>query len=82
MYSDHERWSAVDAYFGDKLAPQDDALKQALAANVAAGMFPFDGNAVVIASGGKPSRGAPASALSPVGWLRPNETLRISLGSQ
>ena len=81
MYSDHERWSAVDAYFGDKLAPQDDALKQALAANVAAGMFPFDGNAVVIASGGKPSRGAGQRPFTC--WMAsPNETLRISLGSQ
>lgn len=42
MYSGDERWAAVDAYFGEKLAPPDDALKATLAANAAAGMPPHD----------------------------------------
>jgi predicted O-methyltransferase YrrM len=36
------RWAAVDAYFADRLAPQDEALVAALAANATAGLPPHD----------------------------------------
>ncbi len=42
MYEGDERWVAVDDYFGQKLAPMDPALRQALAANAAAGLPPHD----------------------------------------
>lgn len=42
MYSGDERWVAVDAYFSEKLAPQDDALLAVLHANAAAGLPPHD----------------------------------------
>ena len=37
-----ERWSAVDAFFADRLAPPDPALDAVLAANAAAGLPPHD----------------------------------------
>ncbi len=40
------KWAAVDAYFADKLAPSDEALAQALAANSTAGMPTHDVSAV------------------------------------
>ena len=39
---DDPRWAAVDDYFADHLAPQDDALSAALAANARAGLPPHD----------------------------------------
>ncbi len=36
-----DQWAAVDRYFGDKLAPPDAALKQALAASLEAGLPPI-----------------------------------------
>lgn len=36
------RWSAVDAYFADRLAPTDPVLDAALTANAAAGLPPHD----------------------------------------
>ena len=39
---DDPRWAAVDGYFADHLAPQDDALSAALAANARAGLPPHD----------------------------------------
>ena len=38
----HERWSAVDAFFADRLAPSDAVLDAVLAANAAAGLPPHD----------------------------------------
>ena len=38
----HEQWSAVDAWFADRLAPSDPALDTVLAANAAAGLPPHD----------------------------------------
>jgi predicted O-methyltransferase YrrM len=37
-----ERWSAVDAFFADRLAPPDPTLDAVLAANAAAGLPPHD----------------------------------------
>jgi predicted O-methyltransferase YrrM len=42
LYEADPRWSAVDDYFGAKLASQDAALADALAANAAAGLPPHD----------------------------------------
>lgn len=44
--ADGPRWAAVDAYFSDLLAPQDNALRHALAANAAAGLPAHDVSAV------------------------------------
>ena len=38
----HEQWSAVDAFFAERLAPSDAALDAVLAANAAAGLPPHD----------------------------------------
>src|SRR5687768_11216264 len=38
----HERWSAVDAFFADRLAPPDPVLDAVLAANRAGGLPPHD----------------------------------------
>ncbi len=38
----HEQWSAVDAYFADRLVPPDPALEAVLADNAAAGLPPHD----------------------------------------
>jgi predicted O-methyltransferase YrrM len=38
----HEQWSAVDAFFADRLARSDAALDAVLAANAAAGLPPHD----------------------------------------
>lgn len=38
----HEQWSAVDAFFADRLAPPDATLEAVLAANAAAGLPPHD----------------------------------------
>ncbi len=38
----HERWSAVDAFFVDRLTPPDPVLDAVLAANAAAGLPPHD----------------------------------------
>lgn len=46
QHPDVAQWAAVDAYFGDLLAPQDEALQQALAANAVAGMPRHDVSAV------------------------------------
>lgn len=43
---DVPRWAAVDAYFGQALAPQDDALLAALQANAQAGLPAHDVSAV------------------------------------
>ena len=40
--ADEARWSAVDRYFADLLAPSDEALTGVLAANEAAGLPPHD----------------------------------------
>ncbi len=37
-----EQWSAVDAFFADRLAPLDDVLEAVLAANAEAGLPPHD----------------------------------------
>ena len=37
-----ERWSAVDRYFADRLAPSDAVLDAVVAANAAAGLPPHD----------------------------------------
>jgi predicted O-methyltransferase YrrM len=38
----HEQWSAVDAFFAERLAPSDPVLDAVLAANAAAGLPPHD----------------------------------------
>lgn len=43
---DADRWNAVDAYFTDMLAPDDEALTAALAANAAAGLPAHDVSAL------------------------------------
>jgi len=44
--ADAHKWAAVDAYFSALLAPQDDALQEALMANAEAGMPSHDVSAV------------------------------------
>ncbi len=44
--ADAERWNAVDTYFAELLAPDDDALKQALTANTEAGLPAHDVSAL------------------------------------
>lgn len=43
---DGHKWTSVDAYFSEKLAPQDEALQSALASNAKAGMPTHDVSAV------------------------------------
>lgn len=43
---DVPKWAAVDAYFSENLAPEDEALRSALAANADAGMPTHDVSAV------------------------------------
>lgn len=40
--ADAQKWSAVDSYFADLLAPSDSDLEAALAANAAAGLPSHD----------------------------------------
>lgn len=42
MYEGEARWTQVDHYFGDKLAPSDAALENALQTNLAASLPPHD----------------------------------------
>lgn len=44
--ADAARWNRVDAWFAERLAPDDAVLAQALAANVAAGLPPHDVSAM------------------------------------